>query len=84
MVCSECKQWFNGGISGRNCYHCGAITGVRQPKARDVERMLRSLLAVIHRDGGHYAYEHGLEKATADAMQLSSERLQRTETSEAD
>ncbi len=31
---------------------------------------LRNLLAVIHRDGGHYIAEHGLAKAVADAMTM--------------
>lgn len=31
------------------------------------EYRLGSLLAVIHRDGGHYQTEHGTEKACADA-----------------
>lgn len=35
--------------------------------------MLRNLLARIHRDGGHYAAEHGLEKATEDADQIVAE-----------
>lgn len=30
---------------------------------------LGNLLAVIHRDGGHYESEYGTEKACADAMQ---------------
>jgi len=29
---------------------------------------LKNLLAIIHRDGGHYVAEHGLEKATEDAI----------------
>ncbi len=29
--------------------------------------MLRTLLSVIHRDGGHYIAEHGLDKAVEDA-----------------
>lgn len=32
------------------------------------EHHLQNLLAVIHGDGGHYAAEHGLEKATEDAI----------------
>lgn len=28
---------------------------------------LRNLLALIHRDGGHYAAEHGIAKASKDA-----------------
>lgn len=31
------------------------------------EKLLLNLLAVIHRDGGHYVAEHGLEKAYVDA-----------------
>ena len=45
-----------------------------QDDARDPHRgssyeanMLRNLLARIHRDGGHYVAEHGLEKALEDA-----------------
>lgn len=40
-----------------------------------VNNYLLELLAVIHRDGGHYVEEHGLEKAVADALRLSSERV---------
>lgn len=32
--------------------------------------LLKELLATIHRDGGHYAQEHGLDKATKDAIDL--------------
>jgi hypothetical protein len=32
-------------------------------------RKIGNLLAVIHRDGGHYQSEHGLDKAIADAHQ---------------
>lgn len=32
------------------------------------------LLAIIHRDGGHYAVEHGLSKALAEAGALVSAR----------
>lgn len=43
------------------------------------ESMLLDLLAIIHRDGGHYTGEHGLEKSWEDAIQLSSERINRSE-----
>ena len=36
------------------------------------EYNLRNLLAIIHRDGGHYTSEHGLEKATEDAIIIIS------------
>jgi hypothetical protein len=35
--------------------------------AKDYEQLLGELLAVIHRDGGHYIEEHGLTKAFLDA-----------------
>ena len=37
--------------------------------AARLSSQLGNLLAVIHRDGGHYESEHGTEKACADAMQ---------------
>ena len=37
------------------------------PEPMDEESMLLNLLAVIHRDGGHYQAEHGTRKAVADA-----------------
>ncbi len=40
----------------------------------DPEEMLRNLLAVIHRDGGHYSQAHGLVQSVADAMALVAER----------
>jgi len=42
--------------------------------ARETEtrtaRHLENLLAVIHRDGGHYVGRHGLDKAVADATEI--------------
>lgn len=37
------------------------------PEPMDEESMLLNLLAVIHRDGGHYQAEHGTRKAVEDA-----------------
>jgi hypothetical protein len=34
------------------------------------ERLLRDLLAIIHRDGGHYLARNGQEKACADAEKI--------------
>jgi hypothetical protein len=36
----------------------------------ELTQTLRNLLAVIHRDGGHYAAEHGLDKASLDAEKV--------------
>lgn len=38
--------------------------------AASYSSMLRNLLAVIHRDGGHYIWQHGTEKAYEDGMQI--------------
>lgn len=37
---------------------------------KEVQHELRELLAVIHRDGGHYRAEHGDVKATRDAVNV--------------
>ena len=36
------------------------------------ERMLRDLLATIHRDGGQYTEQHGLQKSVEDAIMIVS------------
>ena len=44
-----------------------------QDRIRDLQSAranLGDLLAVIHRDGGHYQAEHGLERACADAEKV--------------
>lgn len=45
-----------------------------QPQA-EPQQALRNLLAVIHRDGGHYTEEHGLKESVAAAMRLVPELL---------
>jgi len=39
------------------------------PQEPDYKRLLLNLLAIIHRDGGHYTGEHGVEKSVKDATQ---------------
>lgn len=39
----------------------------------EAETYLKALLARIHRDGGHYLAEHGLEKAVHDADEIVAE-----------
>ena len=41
-----------------------AALGVASPESQ----MLRNLLAQIHRDGGHYTEQHGIEKSVSDAI----------------
>jgi hypothetical protein len=48
------------------------------------EHHLRNLLAVIHRDGGHYATEHGIEKASEDAEAAWYARAERIDALEAE
>ena len=57
------------------CNKCDC-EAVRLIKERDELRdKLFNLLAIIHRDGGHYIMEHGIDKAVADAVTLSAERI---------
>ena len=45
------------------------------PAAKAYISMLHNLLAVIHRDGGHYVEQHGLEQAYEDGMQIVAAAL---------
>jgi hypothetical protein len=38
----------------------------------DYQYHLFNILAVTHRDGGHYTEEHGVEKSVKDAMKIIS------------
>ena len=40
-----------------------------------MDRKLLDLLAIIHRDGGHYVGTHGIDKAVEDAMQIVANRV---------
>lgn len=42
-------------------------------QSRELQTLLDNLLAVIHRDGGHYQCEHGTKKACEDAQRRVSE-----------
>jgi hypothetical protein len=57
----------------RDVYERSLSEAARELKSRgeriaELERAPGNLLAVIHRDGGHYVLEHGKQKATKDAM----------------
>lgn len=46
----------------------GILSILSSPESEgEAEKALGNLLAVIHRDGGHYQAEHGTEKAAKDA-----------------
>ena len=36
---------------------------------------LLDLLAVVHRDGGHYTERYGLQKSVKDAMEIMSDKV---------
>ena len=45
------------------------------------KHILQNLLAIIHRDGGHYTEEHGLEKSVEDAIKVvAKERIDSEKT----
>lgn len=47
----------------------------KTPDSTQMYTMLCRLLAVIHRDGGHYLVGHGMEKAVDDALTKSADRI---------
>ncbi len=62
--------------NGECCHWCKlnvALSAATQ-RAADAERERDNLLARIHRDGGHYVQQHGLEKAIEDAHKVSANR----------
>lgn len=66
---------------------CGeSLTALQISKSchEKAETALGNLLAIIHRDGGHYQSEHGAEKAVEEAHQVWSRLISRTEKAEAE
>ena len=47
-----------------------SLTEFQKDQIAVLNNHLGNLLAVIHRDGGHYQDEHGTEKAVEDAMMI--------------
>ena len=54
----------------------------RLAAAEKCRRMLENLLARIHRDGGHYTAQHGMEKSFEDAEHVWASLIQRAEEAE--
>lgn len=50
--------------------------------AREAAEYMGNLLAIVHRDGGHYVDEHGTVKATDDAINIINDLRQRAESAE--
>lgn len=55
-----------------------------QERWQQAYTLLNNLLAVVHRDGGHYVVEHGLGKATSDACAAVIEARARVSEAEAE
>jgi hypothetical protein len=68
--CTTCK-FFNEcrfSHSRNGADHCNFfIKVVADPQTFDYEQKLRDLLAIIHKDGGHYTEQHGIKKSFDDA-----------------
>lgn len=64
----EGRTHYDGCYIERGHHNC-AITEIESLRAQLAveQQAVGNLLAVIHRDGGHYQGEHGLAKACADA-----------------
>ena len=64
--CADCDSTQEFDNQGR-CIKCTS-SSTMVPNTQALERMLRNLLAVVHRDGGYKTEELGLEEATNKAM----------------
>ena len=58
--------------------------GRERIRAEKAEDHLGNLLALLHRDGGHYQGEHGTDNAVGEATMAWSELILRAEKAEAD
>jgi hypothetical protein len=77
VACKWCVgsgQWSDHACRFCNGKGVGSVFASPVTQEPQEASMLHDLLAVIHRDGGHYVAEHGLEKALADAHTLVLER----------
>ena len=55
------------------CPHCIKNKDLKQENER-LKHDLNNLLAIIHRDGGQYVSEHGLEMSVSDAHKVWGKR----------
>jgi hypothetical protein len=71
-VALVCDHYFTPpadvGVSGGQCHHCGTSAwDVIERQQREC-KWFGEVMAVMHRDGGHYLGEHGPEKTAKDAL----------------
>jgi len=55
------------------CMEATAALGAMQARVTEAEAVTNDVLAIIHRDGGHYQAEHGRRKAIDDAAKRWNE-----------
>lgn len=72
-VCSECADERLLAASAR---------AEALERERDEALYARNLLAICHGDGGHYTTEHGIRKATDDAILKRADLLRRLDSAE--
>ncbi len=72
----EYKKLRNDDGSFSDSWHCKDCDKAFLPDSnyREKENCLMNLLAVMHRDGGHYTIKHGFEKSTKDAIEIWHKR----------
>jgi hypothetical protein len=73
--CRICGAWYGREYSSG--YAAGLIAADVYPGDR-YKPLLFDLLAVLHRDGGHFTARHGVEVATKTAMHIASSLIHAT------
>jgi len=69
--CPTCHQYDeNNAVEAVKCYDSWHSSPAPAPQKEQTEDCLLNLLAVIHRDGGHYTAEHGVQKSAEDAEKI--------------
>ena len=79
---TELEWQRDNNIRGCQCSDDEACAHVR--RAEKAEAHLGNLLAMLHRDGGHYQGEHGTDNAVGEATMAWSVLILRAEKAEAD
>ncbi len=73
-ICHKHKIETEGQKHGSNCYRClkdkTEQLQAKLDKYNEENQSFGNVLAVVHRDGGHYISKHGHKKASKDAIQI--------------
>ena len=69
--CVACSETFLGDKRAIHCLRCAAkLLEAQLATAKAQNQSFGNVLAIIHRDGGHYITKHGHEKASKDAIKI--------------